>query len=76
MPSVKPKTKFNPGITPMLTNEVGFLTENVRFNDSIKKPRQAMVTDKLKKNEENALIAFPNDRPKSLRKTNQKNEVM
>lgn len=72
----KPQPKFNFGITPMITNEVGFLTHNIRFSDEMPKPRQAMVDmAKVKKNE-NALIAFPNDRALTLRRTNDKHEIM
>lgn len=59
------KPKINIGITPMVTNEVGFLTDEVRFTDDTEKPIQAMVDLKFK--ESNAIIAFPNDRPKCLR---------
>ncbi|CAH1183511.1 unnamed protein product [Phaedon cochleariae] len=63
------KPRFNMGITPALTNEVGFLVGDVRFNSEIKKPIQAIVDGKLKcfKKDNDALIAFPNDRSNSLR---------
>lgn len=60
----KPKPQFNMGITPMITNEVGFLTDDVRFNTKIEKPRSAMVRYKCRKTDD-ALIAFPNDRPRT-----------
>lgn len=57
--------RFNVGITPMLTNEVGFLTDDVTFESDIKKPQCAMIQSKA--SDKKALIAFPNDRPKSLK---------
>ncbi|KAJ8969857.1 hypothetical protein NQ314_001541 [Rhamnusium bicolor] len=66
-PKIQPK--FNMGITPKITNEVGFLVDDVRFNTIIDKPIQAIVDKNFKNfniNNED-LIAFPNDRPKSLR---------
>lgn len=61
--------KFNMGITPQITNEVGFLVDDVRFNSKIDKPRQAIVDKNHKSfDKKNAdLIAFPNDMPKCLR---------
>lgn len=66
---VKTKPYFNPGITPTITHEVGFLVEGIRFNSNIEKPRQAVVSDckKLFGASNTDLVAFPNDRPKSLR---------
>lgn len=60
----QPKPKFVTGITPICTNEVGFLTEDVRFNTNINKPRAAMLQSNLKTND---LIAFPNDRSLTLK---------
>lgn len=62
------------GITPKITNEVGFLTDDVRFNDDVPKPRQAIAEKEITK-KENALIAFPNDMARTLRPTNT-DEVM
>lgn len=59
-----PKSEFVMGITPKNNNEVGFMTDDVRFNTKVEKPRAAMV-GKVGKGSE--LIAFPNDRPKTLR---------
>lgn len=61
-----PKPKFNMGITPMCTNEVGFLTDDVRFNTAIEKPQAAMVQYKSHENDD-ALIAFPNDRSRTFK---------
>lgn len=66
----KLKPKFNPGITPMITHEVGLLTDDVRFSTDIVKPRMAMIGCQKK---DDALIAFPNDRPTSLRPWREKN---
>ncbi|XP_054287895.1 cilia- and flagella-associated protein 47-like [Macrosteles quadrilineatus] len=68
--NILPKPTFNLGITPMITNEVGFLTDGVTFASRIKKPRCAL-TMKAKSgrpwHQTDATIAFPNDRPRSLR---------
>lgn len=75
---MKPQSKiikFNMGITPMITNEVGILTNDVRFCDKVPKPRQAVIgLPEEEYKHETALMAFPNDRPHSLRKT--KNEIV
>ncbi|KAL1496932.1 hypothetical protein ABEB36_007982 [Hypothenemus hampei] len=65
--SIKPK--FLPGITPTNCNEVGYLVDHVKFNSQLAMPRGAVVDrPKLIFNENNnALIAFPNDRPTTLR---------
>lgn len=64
----KPRS-FLPGITPTNNNEVGFLVNDVRFNTKIEKPIMAIVNkDLLVFNKDNdALIAFPNDRPRVLK---------
>ncbi|CAH1960120.1 unnamed protein product [Acanthoscelides obtectus] len=62
--------KFNMGITPMVTNEVGFLVDDIRFNSDVKQmPRQAIVDRKHKnfRKGNDAFVAFPNDMPKYLR---------
>lgn len=61
--------KFVKGITPICTNEVGFLVDDIRFNTTIEKPVMAVVNPRhtnFHKNN-NAIIAFPNDRRRSLR---------
>lgn len=65
----KKEPKFNMGITPHVTNEVGFLVDDIRFNTKINKPRQAIVDKNHKSfnNKNTDLIAFPNDMPKCLR---------
>ncbi|KAG5884668.1 hypothetical protein JTB14_033206 [Gonioctena quinquepunctata] len=67
MPKANPK--YNMGITPIVTNEVGFLVDDVRYNTEIKKPLQAIVDEHFEKFHQNNshLIAFPNDRARSLR---------
>ncbi|XP_050306666.1 cilia and flagella-associated protein 47-like isoform X2 [Anthonomus grandis grandis] len=63
------KPGFLPGIVPKNHNEVGYLVEDVRFNTNMKMPKTAIIDEKLvvfNKNND-ALIAFPNDRPKVLR---------
>lgn len=63
------KPKFNMGITPEYIKEVGFNTADIRFNTPIEMPQATLVNEvkkKLDKNDDD-LIAFPNDRPKSLR---------
>lgn len=62
-------SKFVNGITPICTNEVGYLVDDVRFNTDIEKPIMAIVNPKLRSFNENndALIAFPNDRIRSVR---------
>lgn len=62
----KPKPKFLMGITPNGANEVGFLTEDVRFNTNIDNPRAAMVQYKGHPKDDD-LIAFPNDRSLTLK---------
>lgn len=61
--------KFNMGISPRHVNEVGHLTNDVRFNSPVEKPCMAMV-EYYRQNPhwklENAKIAFPNERPTSL----------
>ncbi|KAF2878752.1 hypothetical protein ILUMI_27427 [Ignelater luminosus] len=63
------KPKFNMGITPEYIKEVGFKTDDIRFNTLIETPKATLVKKvkkTLDKNDDD-LIAFPNDRPKSLR---------
>lgn len=61
--------KFVKGITPDCTNEVGYLVDDVKFNTDIAKPIMAVVNPKYKSfhKRNSALIAFPNDRSRSLR---------
>lgn len=59
--------KFNEGITPKLTNEVGWMTDDIRFNTKIKTPKSVMLSHIKWDKDDNDLVAFPNDRPKSLR---------
>lgn len=67
--SRKKPCSFLPGITPTNNNEVGYLVNDVRFNTKIEKPITAIVDkDLLVFNKDNdALIAFPNDRPRVLK---------
>lgn len=63
-----PDTWFNMGITPEYLGEVGFHVDDVRYSTSTEIPKSVMpkkYKQKLKNN--NDLIAFPNDRPQSLR---------
>lgn len=60
------KPEFVMGITPKCANEVGFYTHDVRFNSKVKKPTATMVQYKADENDD-ALIAFPNDRQRSLK---------
>lgn len=62
----KPIPRFVMGITPMCTNEVGFLTEDVRFNSDLEKPSGAMIRYRSNPVDDD-LIAFPNDRPLTLK---------
>ncbi|XP_076271417.1 cilia and flagella-associated protein 47-like [Rhynchophorus ferrugineus] len=65
----KRKKYFLSGITPDITNEVGYLVDDVKFNSKIQKPVQAVVDKSslvFNKNDGD-LVAFPNDRIKSLR---------
>lgn len=63
------KPSFLPGITPKNCNEIGYLVDDVRFNTKIQKPKTAIIDKRLVVfNKDNqALIAFPNDRPTKLR---------
>ncbi|XP_035722704.1 cilia- and flagella-associated protein 47-like [Vespa mandarinia] len=76
----KPMTQFVRGITPLITHEVGFMTECATFGSNIKKPQQAMLLVEkdpkrpwANKKLINANIildsvpAYPNDTQKSLR---------
>ncbi|XP_047351514.1 cilia and flagella-associated protein 47-like [Vespa velutina] len=76
----KPMTQFVTGITPLITHEVGFMTECATFGSNIKKPQQAMLLVEkdpkrpwANKKLINANIildsvpAYPNDTQKSLR---------
>ncbi|XP_030746675.1 uncharacterized protein LOC115875385 isoform X2 [Sitophilus oryzae] len=67
--SRKRKEYFLSGITPEITNEVGYLTDDVRFNTKIDKPVQAIVDKRYLESEKDndALIALPNDRQRTLR---------
>lgn len=64
-----PVPKFNMGITPEYIGEVGCFTGDVRFNTDIKKPIAAVLTEKMfgRGPHDDDLVAFPNDRPKTLR---------
>lgn len=61
--------KFVLGITPLITNEVGILTDSIKFNDTeAKRPQSAVITASWKgKRNDSDIMAFPNDRPRSLR---------
>lgn len=63
------KPSFLPGITPKNCNEIGYLVDDVRFSTKIQKPKAAIIDKRLVVfNKDNqALIAFPNDRPTKLR---------
>lgn len=62
-------SKFVNGITPNITNEVGYLVDDIRFNTKIEKPIMAVVNPNHPSfnQDNNAVIAFPNDRARSLR---------
>lgn len=65
----KIKQKFNTGITPEYIKEVGYNVDDVRFNSAIIPPRATLI-DKFRKEQckaDDAIIAFPNDRPQNLR---------
>ncbi|KAI4480245.1 hypothetical protein M0804_010243 [Polistes exclamans] len=75
-----PMTQFVTGITPLITHEVGFMTNRATFGSNVKKPRQAMlfVEKDLKRPWANKKLirnniildsvpAYPNDTQKSLR---------
>lgn len=66
--------KFVTGITPLITNEVGYMTHNVTFESDVQKPAQAIVDKHYRvfKKGNTDLIAFPNDRARSLRPWNRK----
>ncbi|XP_048521010.1 uncharacterized protein LOC109538722 [Dendroctonus ponderosae] len=63
------KPYFLPGITPVNHNEVGYLVDDVKFSSKIDKPNVAMLdAAHLDCNKHNdALIAFPNDKPRVLK---------
>ncbi|KAK9870423.1 hypothetical protein WA026_007993 [Henosepilachna vigintioctopunctata] len=64
-----PKTKFVNKLSPDITNEVGFMTHAIQFNSKVKKPKAAVIHEskKIFNDDDSDLIAFPNDRAKSLR---------
>ncbi|RZF44301.1 hypothetical protein LSTR_LSTR006851 [Laodelphax striatellus] len=68
--STKPQPKLNLGITPKITHEVGFLSEEVTFGSrNVQMPTKAIVPVKgqlPKMYNESDVVAFPNDMPKSL----------
>ncbi|XP_057651184.1 LOW QUALITY PROTEIN: cilia and flagella-associated protein 47-like [Diorhabda carinulata] len=67
-PMIKPQ--FNMGITPIITHEVGFLVDDIRFNQAKTAPIVPFVdnANRMSFDKRNTdLIAFPNDRPRSLR---------
>ncbi|KAF5298427.1 hypothetical protein FQR65_LT01205 [Abscondita terminalis] len=70
------KPKFAMGITPIYIKEVGFFTDDIRFNSKIDMPRATLMKDVKQRiyKYDNDLIAFPNDRPKSLRPWASKNK--
>lgn len=61
--------EFNMGITPVMFGEVGRHVEDIRFNTaSVKLPKLSIVDEeRFRKIGTDELVAFPNDRPKSLR---------
>lgn len=67
--TTQPKAVLNMGITPNYIKEVGMFTDDIRFNSKIKIPRATLVksAQKNRNHRNNDLIAFPNDRPKTLR---------
>ncbi|XP_031343517.1 uncharacterized protein LOC116171024 isoform X2 [Photinus pyralis] len=64
-----PKAVLNMGITPNYIKEVGMFTDDIRFTSKVQIPRATLVKSAQKKrnHRDNDLIAFPNDRPKTLR---------
>ncbi|XP_028128124.2 cilia- and flagella-associated protein 47-like [Diabrotica virgifera virgifera] len=64
------KRKFNMGITPAITDEVGFLVDNTKFGDAKDAPIHAFI-NVAKRNaflkQNTNIVAFPNDRPRILR---------
>ncbi|CAG9826127.1 unnamed protein product [Diabrotica balteata] len=64
------RRKFNMGITPAITDEVGFLVDHTKFGDVKDAPVQAFV-NVAKRNAylrgNTNIVAFPNDRPRILR---------
>lgn len=65
------KPKFNMGITPQYIKEVGFATDDIKFGTLISFPKATLLDGvNTKVLYPNDLIAFPNDRPQSLRPYN------
>lgn len=64
-----PKTKFVTTLTPDNLNEVGFMTHNIKFNTKVVKMKSAVIREdeEIFREDDSDLIAFPNDRPQSLR---------
>ncbi|XP_064627283.1 cilia- and flagella-associated protein 47-like isoform X2 [Lineus longissimus] len=81
--TVKRAPKFNPGITPKITNEVGQFVDTT-FETAEKKPRAAILNSlgteihkiesakNVKTWNDAALVSFPNDRAKSIRPSDRK----
>lgn len=66
---VTPKTKFVAKLTPDNLNEVGFMTHDVKFNSRVAKMKAAVICEdrEVFADDDSDLIAFPNDRARSLR---------
>ncbi|KAF5306404.1 hypothetical protein FQA39_LY08913 [Lamprigera yunnana] len=64
-----PMPKFNMGITPKCLKEVGMFTDNVRFNSNIPMPKTTLMRSVHRRIQcdDGDLIAFPNDRPQTIR---------
>lgn len=68
--TTQPKTRFNMGLAPDYVREVGYHVDDVRFSTPLDVPKAVMPRKyKLKEQRKNNddLIAFPNDSPRSLR---------
>ncbi|XP_074645875.1 cilia and flagella-associated protein 47-like isoform X2 [Tubulanus polymorphus] len=80
--TVKKSPKFNAGITPAITNEVGICVDT-NFENAEKRPRAAMLnaletdlhkTQSAKTASRTMKVAFPNDRAQSVRPSNTKEQ--
>ncbi|PVD28193.1 hypothetical protein C0Q70_10779 [Pomacea canaliculata] len=77
--TVVPKPRFNPGLTPYITNEVGMYVETTFADVDSKVPRNALAGStrvhlhriyrpkSLDIEDKKVKVAFPNDRPHSVR---------
>ncbi|GJQ86571.1 hypothetical protein Trydic_g7808 [Trypoxylus dichotomus] len=62
-----PQAELSTGITPTYIRETGKFCDDVKFSTPVRRPKAAVVAHHLVSKTSSALMALPNDRPRSTR---------